>query len=71
MKLQLNFQIVRVLNYKQRFSDALPHIVLAAAGITNSKAIRMAFIRFDLTMNKNVDTIIFNKMLSLSITISN
>ena len=25
MKLQLNFQIVRFLNYKQRFSDALPH----------------------------------------------
>ena len=24
MKLQLNFQIVRFLNYKQRFSDALP-----------------------------------------------
>lgn len=24
MKFQLNFQIVRVLNYKQRFSDALP-----------------------------------------------
>ena len=25
MKLQLNFQIVRFLNYKQRFSDSLPH----------------------------------------------
>lgn len=24
MKLQLNFQIVRFLNYKQRFSDSLP-----------------------------------------------
>ena len=24
MKLQLNFQIVRFLNYKQRFSDNLP-----------------------------------------------
>ena len=29
MKLQLNFQIVRFLNYKQRFSDSLPlyHII--------------------------------------------
>ena len=26
MKLQLNFQIVRFLNYKQRFSDALPRL---------------------------------------------
>lgn len=26
MKLQLNFQIVRFLNYKQRFSDSLPRI---------------------------------------------
>lgn len=26
MKLQLNFQIVRFLNYKQRFSDSLPSI---------------------------------------------
>lgn len=25
MKLQLNFQIVRFLNYKQTFSDTLPH----------------------------------------------
>ena len=25
MELQLNFQIVRFLNYKQRFSDSLPH----------------------------------------------
>lgn len=32
MKLQLNFQIVRFLNYKQRFSDSLPqtHRVLQA-----------------------------------------
>lgn len=27
MKLQLNFQIVRFLNYKQRFSDSLPRVV--------------------------------------------
>lgn len=27
MKLQLNFQIVRFLNYKQRFSDSLPLII--------------------------------------------
>ena len=28
MKLQLNFQIVRFLNYKQRFSDALPQTLV-------------------------------------------
>ena len=27
MKLQLNFQIVRFLNYKQRFSDSLPLMI--------------------------------------------
>ena len=30
MKLQLNFQIVRFLNYKQRFSDSLPHTAEAS-----------------------------------------
>lgn len=32
MKLQLNFQIVRFLNYKQRFSDSLPHKEIAKLG---------------------------------------
>lgn len=33
MKLQLNFQIVRFLNYKQRFSDSLPPNLLGSGGV--------------------------------------
>ena len=32
MKLQLNFQIVRFLNYKQRFSDSLPQFNSSEVG---------------------------------------